>query len=755
MENIPGSENQPPQHRMDMQQMPHPMSSVMGMVPNSNHSSNMMEPPKALPSLLSLKVTPPTELQHQNAMEDGIRDGNDTVKLPAALEQVLAFKTERAKEVGADPNDVVSLGKSTNDESKREGAPQLQDVLETGTNEKVHSKKSKNKKKKKKNKEGKQNQKKKNTSKKKDIDKKGDEADDNKEDHIEDNKTKEDEPEIEYIQEIPSINDLEPMYRQFARVFEAFKLTEPEPRPNDTGDKGEPIGQYPPITNMQTAGNVPSKVPPLDDFDDDAAQQQQGTGENGAPRLSKRKLKRLTRLSVAELKQLVGRPDVVEMHDVTARDPKLLVQLKAYRNTVPVPRHWCFKRKYLQGKRGIEKPPFDLPDFIKRTGITEMRASLQERDDTRTLKAKMRERARPKLGKIDIDYQKLHDAFFKWQTKPRMTIHGDLYYEGKEFETRLKEKKPGELSDELRTALGMPVGPNCHKVPPPWLIAMQRYGPPPSYPNLKIPGLNAPIPEGCAFGYHAGGWGKPPVDETGRPLYGDVFGVSRAPGSDALDEEVDRGMWGEPESESSGDEEEDEDAEEGVDGEADGKDGDGDASGLVTPGAEGLITPSGITSIPAGLETPETIELRKKKIESEMEGGDTPALYTVLQERRTEGLGASMMGSTHVYDMTGAAGGQAPPSVIAARRGISGTTSDARTEKDGAVELALDPSELDLDSEAMASRYEETMRSRQAHLRREDLSDMLQDHVQRQKSKRKRQQTQDTKASKKYKEFKF
>ena len=30
-----------------------------------------------------------------------------------------------------------------------------------------------------------------------------------------------------------------------------------------------------------------------------------------------------------------------------------------------VPRHWCAKRKYLQGKRGIEKPPFDLPDFIK------------------------------------------------------------------------------------------------------------------------------------------------------------------------------------------------------------------------------------------------------------------------------------------------------------------------------------------------------------------------------------------------------
>ena len=77
----------------------------------------------------------------------------------------------------------------------------------------------------------------------------------------------------------------------------------------------------------------------------------------------------------------------------------------------------------------------------------------------------------------------------------------------------MKEKKPGDLSDDLRTALGMPVGPNAHKVPPPWLIAMQRYGPPPSYPNLKIMGLNAPIPEQCSFGYHAGGWGKPPVDE--------------------------------------------------------------------------------------------------------------------------------------------------------------------------------------------------------------------------------------------------
>lgn len=71
----------------------------------------------------------------------------------------------------------------------------------------------------------------------------------------------------------------------------------------------------------------------------------------------------------------------------------------------------------------------------------------------------MRERVRPKMGRIDIDYQKLHDAFFKWQTKPQMTKMGELYYEGKELEAQMKDKKPGNLSDELRIALGMPVGP--------------------------------------------------------------------------------------------------------------------------------------------------------------------------------------------------------------------------------------------------------------------------------------------------------
>ena len=154
-------------------------------------------------------------------------------------------------------------------------------------------------------------------------------------------------------------------------------------------------------------------------------------------KISKKKKKLMSRLSVAELKQLVQRPDVVEAHDVTSSDPKLLVFLKAYRNTVPVPRHWCHKRKYLQGKRGIEKAAFQLPEFIADTGIAKIRASIMEQETMKKSKQKAKDKVQPRMGKMDIDYQVLHDAFFLYQKKPKLVGHGDLYYEGREFEVSL------------------------------------------------------------------------------------------------------------------------------------------------------------------------------------------------------------------------------------------------------------------------------------------------------------------------------
>jgi len=55
-----------------------------------------------------------------------------------------------------------------------------------------------------------------------------------------------------------------------------------------------------------------------------------------------------------------------------------------------------------------------------------MRESVKEKEDASKLKSKMRERMQPKMGKLDIDYQKLHDAFFRFQTKPRLTQHGEM-----------------------------------------------------------------------------------------------------------------------------------------------------------------------------------------------------------------------------------------------------------------------------------------------------------------------------------------
>lgn len=83
--------------------------------------------------------------------------------------------------------------------------------------------------------------------------------------------------------------------------------------------------------------------------------------EHPAAEMSKRKQRKANRLSVAELKRLVKKPEVVDWVDVSANDPKLLIEIKSHRNTIPIPQHWSQKRDYLQGKRGIEKPAFQLP----------------------------------------------------------------------------------------------------------------------------------------------------------------------------------------------------------------------------------------------------------------------------------------------------------------------------------------------------------------------------------------------------------
>lgn len=296
---------------------------------------------------------------------------------------------------------------------------------------------------------------------------------------------KEENMEIEYIDEDP--NTKGKFYNDFKSVFEYFVIPKKEKKENDSDADEDEFDENNYYNNDYLNLNENSGMDQLNSEFNNT----NNPLEENIKRLSKKKRKLLSRMKISELKQKTHHPEVVEAWDVTSHDPCLLVYLKSLKNTIQVPKHWSQKRKFLQNKRGVLKPPFQLPEFIEATGISKIRDNIA--NDRKSLKTKARERMQPKLGKLDIDYQILHDAFFKHQTKSNLTIHGDIYYENKEYENKMKIYKPGRISEKLRVALGIPE--NC---PPPWIINMQRYGPPPAYPNLKIPGVNAPVADPTA-----------------------------------------------------------------------------------------------------------------------------------------------------------------------------------------------------------------------------------------------------------------
>ena len=87
------------------------------------------------------------------------------------------------------------------------------------------------------------------------------------------------------------------------------------------------------------------------------------------------------------------------------------------------------------------------------------------------------------------------------------------------------------------------------------------------------------------------------------------------------------------------------------------------ADGLQTP--SGLETPSGmhsvVSTVPGGLETPNFLELRKGRAQSE--ASDAPSanrsLYQVLPEKQTSVRG--LMGSERGYDVSGLANPSSVP----------------------------------------------------------------------------------------------
>ncbi|KAF2800492.1 DUF382-domain-containing protein [Melanomma pulvis-pyrius CBS 109.77] len=460
----------------------------------------------------------------------------------------------------------------------------------------------------------------------------------------------------------------------------------------------------------QTAEEIAKKVEkPVIYYDHDDIPDEE---EEAEKKVSKKVWKEQNKLSIAQLKAMVKRPELVEWTDVSSSDPRLLIEIKGQKNVVPVPTHWSLKREYLSSKRGIEKPPFALPKFIQETGISEMRDAVLEKQAEMTLKQKQRERVQGKLGKLDIDYSKLYDAFFRRQTKPELTRYGEVYYEGKEYETDLKHLRPGELSDELKDALGMPPG---H--PPPWLISQQRYGPPPAYANLRIPGVNAPIPPGAQWGYIPGQWGKPPQDDNGRALFGgDLYGTAileQQQQSTQLGEPIERTIWGalraegESEAEESDEEEDDDDNEEKAHE---------DMTGTQTS----MTTASAMPAEIGGIESISgefTLRKNRKGIETEEPGAPRSA-YQVLPEKSIQATG--FFGGEHAYDLD------------AAKRDTFGG-DNKKKRKAGDIDVSVDVDALGdndkLDKEALRKQYEAQQKAEKQgqwqSIDQDDLSEMI------------------------------
>ncbi|KAL8449102.1 hypothetical protein Emag_003773 [Eimeria magna] len=186
------------------------------------------------------------------------------------------------------------------------------------------------------------------------------------------------------------------------------------------------------------------------------------------------------------------------------------------------------------------------------------------------------------------------------------------------------------------------------------LVHPPRYGPPPSYPRLRVPGLNAPIPAGASYGYQPGGWGRPPVDETGKLLF-------QAPEEDAAEEEEQNAagqganqapaMWGELPPDAEVQEEEEEEEGEGAAGE-------GAPATAETPFAGGVSSVGGST---LGLESPATMELQQRRGASSV-ASSGPKAYTILTPQDASVQQGQLFGVRHTYHIpSGVLGGQQQP----------------------------------------------------------------------------------------------
>ena len=205
--------------------------------------------------------------------------------------------------------------------------------------------------------------------------------------------------------------------------------------------------------------------------------------------------------------------EVVDEHDGNAVDPLFTVRMKLEPHTVPVPSHWKLQRTFLSRQADREEAVGIVPAEVAALGIEKIRA-------TKDKKANPNQVA---FISCFITGTPLQRKSYQVELSPV----GDVFYERK---WRSKaHHTPGVLSSRLRQALG--IGPTA---PPPWLYSMQAMRRlPPAYPDIRIPGLNAPIPAGGQWGQGEGQWGEPPRGANNAFLFPGVRDEATAAGAAA------------------------------------------------------------------------------------------------------------------------------------------------------------------------------------------------------------------------------
>ncbi|KAK7200656.1 spliceosome-associated protein [Novymonas esmeraldas] len=203
--------------------------------------------------------------------------------------------------------------------------------------------------------------------------------------------------------------------------------------------------------------------------------------------------------------------ELVGQHDGNAVDPLFTVRMKVEPHTVAVPFHWHLQRTFLSRQADREEAVGIVPAEVAALGIEKIRAT---------------------KDKLANPNQIAFVACFMTGTPLQRKTYdvalsgcGDVFHEGK---WRPKaHHTPGVLSKRLRQALG--IGPTA---PPPWLYSMQTMRRlPPAYPELRIAGLNAPIPAGGQWGLGEGQWGEPPRAEDNSFLFPGVMDEAAATGA--------------------------------------------------------------------------------------------------------------------------------------------------------------------------------------------------------------------------------